>query len=69
LHHIHPPTSFLYHLLLVPKASLGRTWSVLLFSDFVEEKRKKEKSDIFLIWNKGSYTKSFLVIFLCICVL
>jgi hypothetical protein len=45
LHHIHPPTSFPHHLPdshRCQPSSLGRTCSVL-FSDFVEEKKRKEK--------------------------
>jgi hypothetical protein len=49
LHYSHPPTPCLYHLppptgLTLP---LGRTYSTLLFSNFAEEKREKEKHDIF----------------------
>jgi hypothetical protein len=43
LHDIHP-TSF--PLPLVPNPP-GKNCSTLLFSDFVEEKREKEKHDIF----------------------
>jgi hypothetical protein len=43
LSYMHPPALFPHHLslLLVPLPNLGRTCFSLLFSDFVEEKRKK----------------------------
>jgi hypothetical protein len=46
LHHIHPPTPLPHHLPSFhwcQPSPLGRTCSILLFSDFVEEKREKIK--------------------------
>jgi hypothetical protein len=57
-----PPLSHWYH-----TPTLSRTCSTFLFSDFVEEKRKK--NNILLVYDKGGYTESFLVIFPCIYVL
>jgi hypothetical protein len=62
--HIHPPTPFPWHL-----PTTHRTWSALQFSDFVEKERKKTKKMTFvLVWDKGSCTGKFLVIFPCTCV-
>jgi hypothetical protein len=44
-----------------------RTCSALLFSEFVEEKRKK--MIFLLVLDKDSYARSFLVVFPCIYVL
>jgi hypothetical protein len=44
----------------------GRTYSTLLFSNFVEENTRQKKMTYFLVCDKGSYTGSFLVIFPCI---
>jgi hypothetical protein len=46
-----------------------RTCSTLLFSYFGEKKKRKEKKKnmtFWLVWDKYSYTRSFLVIFPCI---
>jgi hypothetical protein len=70
LHSIHPhipfppspPHSHLWH-----PSPLGRTCSTLQFSNFVEEKERKDemKNITFsLIWNKENYIGNFLVIFL-----
>jgi hypothetical protein len=61
----HPPTG------ANPPDTLGRTFSTLLFSNFVEEKREtiKRKTSFLLVWDKASYTGSFLGIFPCIYVL
>jgi hypothetical protein len=40
----------------------GRLCSAFLFSDFVEEK----KITFLFVWDKGSFTGTFLMIFLCI---
>jgi hypothetical protein len=46
LHHIHPPSPFPHLLPLPPVPNpTGRTYFALMFSDFVEEKKKK--NDIF----------------------
>jgi hypothetical protein len=73
LHHIHPPM-FCPHIIPTsdwyqhsPPPSM--TWSALLFSDFVEEKKKDKKITQLLLWNKDSYTGNFHVIFPCIYVL
>jgi hypothetical protein len=44
---------------------LGRTCSALLFSDFVEEKRKdsKKNMEFLLVWDKDSYTGRFFMLF------
>jgi hypothetical protein len=49
--HIQPPTPFPHHLLPPTGAnlrSLGKTSSALLFFDFAEEKREKEKHEVFV---------------------
>jgi hypothetical protein len=52
---------------------LGRTFSTLMFSDYVREKREKIKwkHDILVVWDKDSYTGSFLVLFpwMYVCIL
>jgi hypothetical protein len=69
LHIIHPPTPF--HRLAVanPPPSLVRTWSTLLFSDFVGEKEKGRKKNMTfqLAWDKGKYTE-FPCISMYICI-
>jgi hypothetical protein len=62
LYHIHPPSLFPCYLSppTGTSSTLGRTCSALLFSDFVEEKRKKERNEIFCLV-KGSYTGSVYV--------
>jgi hypothetical protein len=58
-----PPPAHLWY--QPPTTATGRTCSTLLFSDFVgKKKEKRQKHDIFFcVWDKGSYTGSFLVIF------
>jgi hypothetical protein len=48
LHHIHPPTSFPHHphSHWCQPSALGRSCSVYLFSDFVEEKIKDKKENM-----------------------
>jgi hypothetical protein len=62
LHHIHPPTPFpcLPHWCQPPPC---RTFSALLFSNFVEKKikRKKKIMMFLLVWDKDSCAGSFLV--------
>jgi hypothetical protein len=55
-----------HHLPYIPTHHC-RTCSTLLFSNFVEEKRKK--STVLFVWDTGSYKGSFLVIVPCIYVL
>jgi hypothetical protein len=52
-------------------SSQRRPCSSLLFSDFIEQKREKikRKTSFLLVWDKGNYTGSFLVIFPCVYVL
>jgi hypothetical protein len=45
LHNIHPPIPFPRHLPLPTVTLMGKTYSTLLFSNFVEQKRK---NDIFV---------------------
>jgi hypothetical protein len=49
----------------------GRTCSAFLFSNFVEEKTRDNKKDIvfLLVWDKDSYTKRFLALLPCTCIL
>jgi hypothetical protein len=50
----------------------GRSCSILLFSDFVEEKNVKDNKEnmvFLLVWGKDSYAGRFYVLFPCICVL
>jgi hypothetical protein len=45
LHHIHPPTPFPHHLgsHCCQPSLLGRTCFALLFSNFIDEKKRKDK--------------------------
>jgi hypothetical protein len=62
------PTSFPLH----PPPSLpGRTCSILLFSNFVEEKTRDNMKGIafLLIWDKDTYTERLSELLPCTCVL
>jgi hypothetical protein len=52
LHRIHPPTPF-------PTGTNTSLW-------FCRRKWKKKKMTFLLVWDKGSYTGSFLMLFPCI---
>jgi hypothetical protein len=61
-HYLPPPTGT-----NPPPPHSSRTCSTVLFSNLVEEKRKKPT--FWLFWDKGIYTGSYLATFLHICVL
>jgi hypothetical protein len=70
LHHIHPPTPFPPTSSLLPLAPNtllpGNTCStppVLWFCRRKKRKDKEKNMTFLLVWDKGSYTGSFLVIF------
>jgi hypothetical protein len=74
LHHIHPPTPFptTSHLPPVSTPTPHPAEPVLLVLRFCRRqniKGKKRNMVFLLVWDKVSYTKSFLVLFPCIYIL
>jgi hypothetical protein len=71
LHCIHPPTPFPHHLPNTQRPTFSH-WAgllhppVLWFCRIKKRKDKTKKNDILAVWDKVSYTGSFLVIFPCI---